>query len=345
MAMINCIQQVGLGVPDVQQAFRWVRHTFGMDIPVFEDEGEAPFMVRYTGNEVQRRYAILAENLQGGSAFEIWQYLSRTPKPPSFSLKLGDLGIFLAKIKSQNIGLAFETLKKRGTEIVSGISHNPVNKPHMVVRDPFGNLFQIVEDEHWFRRGHWVTGGGCGCLIGVSDMGRAKSLYADVLGYNRVVFDEEGVFDDFASLPGGDGRLRRVLLVSSQKPRGIFAKLVGPGRIELVQALDRKPSKIFGGRYWGDPGFMHLCFDVHDMKHLEVMCAQAGFPFVVDTGGPCDMGKTKGHFSYIEDPDGTLIEFVEIYKMLILKKLNKRDPGKPLPDWLIRLLALGRVKD
>jgi hypothetical protein len=25
--------------------------------------------------------------------------------------------------------------------------------------------------------------------------------------------------------------------------------------------------------------------------------------------------------------------------------LNKRDPGKPLPDWLIRLLALGRVKD
>jgi hypothetical protein len=66
---------------------------------------------------------------------------------------------------------------------------------------------------------------------------------------------------------------------------------------------------------------------------------------VVDTGGPFDMGKTKGHFSYIEDPDGTLIEFVEIYQLMMVKKSSERDPGKPLPGWMIRLLALGRVRD
>ena len=343
--MINCIQQVGLGVPDVNEEFRWVRRVFGMDISVFEDEGEAPFMIRYTGNKVQRRRAILAENLAGGGAFEIWQYLSREPKFPSFSLQLGDLGILLAKIKARDVAAAFERLQQGDADVVSGVQQDPAGGFSFFVRDPYGNLFQVVQDEHWFTRGRWVTGGTCGCLIGVSDIERAKSLYADVLGYDRVVYDERGLFDDFAPLPGGEGRTRRVLLVPSEEPRGIFANLVGPGRIELVQALDRKPRKIYEGRYWGDPGFMHLCFDVHDMKRLKAACAKAGFPFTVDTDGPFDMGNTKGHFSYIEDPDGTLIEFVEIYKMLIFRKLNERNPEKPLPGWMIRLLALGRVKD
>ena len=89
--MINCIQQIGLGVPDKDRAFRWIRKTFGMDIPIFDDEGEPIFMVRYTGNEVQRRHATLAVNLQGGSGFAIWQYLSRKPAAPEFTLTLGDL--------------------------------------------------------------------------------------------------------------------------------------------------------------------------------------------------------------------------------------------------------------
>ena len=34
------------------------------------------------------------------------------------------------------------------------------------------------------------------------------------------------------------------------------------------------------------------------------------------------MGEAAGHFSYIQDPDGTLIEFVETHKVPILKKLD-----------------------
>jgi len=63
------------------------------------------------------------------------------------------------------------------------------------------------------------------------------------------------------------------------------------------------------------------------------------------------MGKAAGHFSYCEDPDGTLIEFVETHKIPIIEKigwyLNIRDrnPDKPLPDWMLGMLALNRVKD
>ena len=31
---------------------------------------------------------------------------------------------------------------------------------------------------------------------------------------------------------------------------------------ELIQSLDRKPNKTYENRYWGDPGFIHLCFDI-----------------------------------------------------------------------------------
>jgi hypothetical protein len=62
-------------------------------------------------------------------------------------------------------------------------------------------------------------------------------------------------------------------------------------------------------------------------------------------------GLGVGRFAYLEDPDGTLIEMVETHRVPILKKLGihldlrRRDPGRPLPDWMLKLLALGRVRD
>ena len=61
------------------------------------------------------------------------------------------------------------------------------------------------------------------------------------------------------------------------------------------------------------------------------------------------MGEAAGHFAYIEDPDGTLIEFVETHKIPILKKigwylnLRNRKRESPLPDWLLKALRFNRV--
>ncbi len=63
------------------------------------------------------------------------------------------------------------------------------------------------------------------------------------------------------------------------------------------------------------------------------------------------MGEAAGHFAYIEDPDGTLIEFVETHKVPIIKKLGwyldlkKRNPNKALPGWMIKSLRFSRVKE
>jgi catechol 2,3-dioxygenase-like lactoylglutathione lyase family enzyme len=391
--LIRGIQQIGIGVADREEAWRRYRCLFGVDTAIFTDEGEAPYMTAYTGNSVQSRTATLAVNLKGGSGFEIWQYRSRRPAAPAFQAAAGDLGIYAVRIKSPDIEGAWAALNRSGNPAVpfgavidDSVKRGPDGTRGFFLQDGLGNLFRIVEDGDWFdrrllrgnsggvlsavaecRRGApgACTGGPSGCIIGVSDIDASLKLYAEVLGFNRIIYDRRGTFADLTALPGGDASFRRVLLCPAQPPRGPFSELFGTPSIELLQRDSppaapsgtpgepeaSPPRRIFKDRFWGDLGFIHLCLDVSGMDALKERCAAAGFPFTVDSGGAFGMGEASGRFAYIEDPDGTLIEFVETKRMPILKKLGlyldleKRDPEKPLPRILLKLLALGRVRD
>ena len=126
--------------------------------------------------------------------------------------------------------------------------------------------------------------------------------------------------------------------------------MIGSTAVELVSAVDRKPRKVFENRFWGDCGFIHVCFDVRHMDALKLSSAEQGFPFTVDSDGSLEMGAASGRFAYIEDPDGTLVELVETFRMPILTKprlhfdLTKRPPEKPLPNWMLKALRFSRVK-
>ena len=349
--IINGIQQIGIGVSDIQTAFTWYRHCLGMDIPAFDDSGEASLMLRYTGGTPQVRRALLAMNLQGGSGFEIWQFTGRKPQPPSFTVSVGDSGIFLARVKSRDLEKTYQYLQAKNAELLGNINEDPSGGKHFLLRDPFGNIFQIVTGDDWFSRQKCLTGGVCGCMIGVKDMDESRRLYTDILEYDTAIYDKTGVFEDFAALPGGGEKMRRILLAHSKQRTGSLSRLYGSSKIELVQCLTREPRKIYQDRYWGDLGFIHLCFDIYGMDSLRDKCEAAGFPFTVDSSQSFDMGDASGHFSYIEDADGTLIEFVETHRIPIMKKfgiyldLRKRNPEKPLPDWMIKTLSFSRVKD
>ncbi len=352
---ISGIQQVGIGVSNVHEAFKWYRQHFGMDVPIFEEAATAGLMLPYTGGQPQARHAILALNLQGGGGMEIWQYTDRTPVPPPFQTQLGDLGIFIGKIKCKDVQACFHTLRHRGVTLLSNPESRPDGREHFFVKDPWGNSFEIVGSDDWFAQNRPEhTGGMYGCFIGVSDMQRSIDFYRQVLGYDQIAYDQSGVFDDLTGLDGSASRVRRVLLRHSEQRRGPFSRLLGASEIELVQALDtaRPPRRIYEGRFWGDLGFIHLCFDITGMAELKEKCAALGHPFTVDSSGSFDMGEAAGYFAYIEDPDGTLIEFVETHKIPILKKLNwylhlnrRSKPEQPLPHLMLRLLGLGRVKN
>jgi catechol 2,3-dioxygenase-like lactoylglutathione lyase family enzyme len=344
------IQQVGVGIPNVHESFKWYATHFGMDIPIFEEAAEANLMLPYTGGKPHMRHAILAINLKGGGGFEIWQYTSRKPEPCSFELQLGDLGFYCAKMKTSDVKGSFDFLKSKNVNLVSEIVKDPNGNDTFYLRDPWSNLFQVVKSDSWFGKGMQLTGGPAGMIVGVSDIEKSKKFYADILGYDTVVYDKQGSFDDLKNLPSGTQKVHRVLLKHSKPRSGAFSKLLGASEIELVKTLERTPRKIFENRFWGDQGFIHLCFDISNQKAMKVVCAEKGYPYTIDSGEKFDMGEAAGHFSYIEDPDGALIEFVETKKIPIMKKLGwyldlrKRDASKPLPDWMLKVLKFNRVK-
>src|SRR5690554_1403458 len=109
------------------------------------------------------------------------------------------------------------------------------------------------------------------------------TVYRDILGYDTTLSDETGNFPDFEGLPSGKGRFRRRLLTHSKPRKGSFSELFGQSTIELVQALEWIPKKLYEGRYWGDPGFIQVCFDIRNMEALGKHCAELGHPFTVDT--------------------------------------------------------------
>ncbi|MFC2114143.1 VOC family protein [Bacteroidota bacterium] len=349
---INGIQQVGIGVADVQEAWKWYRQNFKIDIKIFEERATAALMLPYTGNQPQERHAVMTLNMQGGGGMEVWQYTERIPVAPKFELLLGDLGIFSTKIKSRNVSASYDEFKSKSHNLVGVLNKDAGGeKDHFYVKDPYNNIFEIVESKKWFKLEKWLTGGVYGVSIGVTDMDKSLAFYSHILGYNDAVYDKTGVFEDLTYLPGGKNKFRRVLLRHGKPRIGGFSRLFGPSKIELFQVLDREPQKIFKERFWGDLGFIHICFDISGMGSLRKKCEEYGHPFTVDSSSSFDMGEAAGHFSYIEDPDGTLIEFVEVHKVPLVKKMGwfldmkKRDPERNLPKWLINALRFNRVKD
>jgi catechol 2,3-dioxygenase-like lactoylglutathione lyase family enzyme len=354
--IISGIQQMGIGVTNVEEAWKWYIKQFGMDCRIFEDEAVAELMLPHTEGLPRRRHAVLALNLQSGGGFEIWQHKGKEPTKIKEEICIGDLGIIACKIKAKNTELTLKTFQNNGLSVPSEAVLDPSGKITFFMKDPYGNIFQIVEATDWFSQENKNTGGSYGAIIGVSDIERSRIVYSEILGYDKVIYDTTGVFNDLSGLPGGDRKCRRVLLRRSEPFAGAFSKVLGQSEIELVSTPDVPGKRIYEGRIWGDPGFIHLCYDMNGIDNLRNFCENKGFPFTVDTkksqeGNSFDMGEAAGYFAYIQDPDGTLIEFVETHKVPILKKigwyldLRKRDPNKSLPEWILKTLRFSRVKD
>ncbi len=356
--IISGIQQIGVGVTNAEKSWKWYRKNLGFDIPIVNDKHPADRMMLYTGGKAREKHAIIAINLQGGGGVEIWQYLKRKPKQAEFEIQAGDFGVFAGKIKSSNLEKAFNNFKNKKIKLLSEIETDPKENKHFFFEDLNGNIFQMVEDIFIFANTDALSGGIYGAIIGVSDIEKSIKFYKEVLGYDVVEFKETGIFKDFSGLKRGNKKFDRALL-SHRKPRkGAFSEMFGNSQIELIKIYDETPKKIYENRYWGDPGFIQICFDIRNMKALKKHCENNGHPFTVDSlpesyqnkGTTFEMGDAAGHFTYIEDPDGTLIEFVETHKIPIIKKIGwnlnllNRKPEKTLPKWMLKTLAWNRIK-
>ncbi|MGM9734940.1 MAG: VOC family protein [Candidatus Cryptobacteroides sp.] len=348
------IQQVGIGVSNATEAWAWYRDIFGVDVKVVGDEGVAERMLPYTGGKPQPRYAVLVVNLRGGGGFEVWEPRGRELNHVQFTPELGDYGIFACKVKSRNVREAYDRMKAKGVNIISEPCKSPAGMEHFFIRDPWDNLFDIESDDYVFLNEDKPTGGNNGAMLGVSDMEKSIRFYGAIMDFDKVEYDVTDVFEDLSGVPGSSYKLRRVMLTRSKPLEGPLSALLGTSHLELVQRIEGKdvpkPRKLYEGRLWGDPGFIHLCFDIRNMEAIRKECEALGHKFVCDGGRDFKMGEANGHFTYIEDPDGTLIEFVETFRIPILKKLGiylnleKREDTRQLPAWILKCLRFMKTK-
>lgn len=346
---VNGMQHIGVAVSDMNKILPLYRKLFGMDIPFFDSVQAAPLMDVYTHGVTITKRASMIMNLQGGCAMEVIEATSFKGKGNLNTFAWGDLGINAVQMKSRNIEASHEFVKNLAPS--KSIQAGPDQRKGFFINDPDGNLFQFVENHEYYSNTGHHSGGVLGISIGVTNADESMKLYRDILGFDQVVFDETAVFSDWSELPNGTERFRRVLLTKSKPTGGGFGKVTGKNYIELVQAMDRVPQKLFKGRIWGDYGFVHLGLDVKGMRELEKDMSAKGFPFTCDSLSALSMGNTKVHCVYIDDPDGTLIEMIEVFKVPIVEKwglflnVEKRDPMKPLPDFMLKFLRFSRIKD
>ena len=343
--IINGIQQIGIGVQDVKKVFNWYRKHLGFNVLLFKDEAVARLMTKYTNGKAEKRDAYLSLNMVGGGGLEIWQFKDRIPSVPKVPIRYGDLGIYAMKIRCKNLFNMHEYLKQLKVVCLSEITISDKYNSSFYFDDPFGNKVQMVEESYYFSSQASKNGGVMGAVIGVSNMESSLDFYKEMLGYSIILYDDIEIVNQNSS-----NRYRKVILKQERNIVGGFGDLLGPTQLELIQLLDSRPVKIFKDRLWGDLGYIHLCFDVHGMASIREKASQLNYPFTVDSSNSFDMGDAAGHFSYIEDPDGTLIELVETHKVPILKflglflNLKKRNPRKTLPKWLVKSLGLNKVK-
>ena len=335
---ISGIQQVGIGVENLEEAWYWYAKHFGMDLPIFRDEAEANLMSQYTGGSIHKRKAVLAMNLQGGGGFEVWQYTSRIPSPRNKETKIGDLGISHVHLRTKNVAVAHNYFRGLNRVELSEIELNELNKKWFELKDPFGNSFKIIEDDYRFIKTKAVVGGVMGVTIGVPNLKESIDVYQKLMHYDTLVSKQS------------KGALEHVWLQPTQNEESAFSKLLGPTRVELVCDATVEREAIFTDRYWGDLGFIHVCFDVQGMSELRKVAKTSNYAFKVDSEDSFDMGDAAGQFAYIQDKGGTLIELVETHKVPIMKKwglyinLKKKKKQKPLPRFIFRVLGYNRIK-
>ena len=221
MDKIICgIQQVGIGVRNVAESWKWYKDNFGFDTKIFGAEGVAERMLPYTGGKPQPRYAILVYNLRGGAGFEVWEPRGRELNYVSFEPALGDLGIYACKIKSRDVQAAYRQLSKaQGARIVTEVTKTPDGREHFFLYDPWNNLFEVESDSYVFIDENKNTGGGNGAVLGVTDMDKSVKFYSTLMDYDKVEYDVTGVQADLNGVPGGQYPLRRVLLSGAAHSR------------------------------------------------------------------------------------------------------------------------------
>ncbi len=130
--------------------------------------------------------------------------------------------------------------------------------------------------------------------ISVTDMDRAVAFYGGILGFEKTRdFTSSGFgFEQATHLPGV---MARVVWLEK-----------APNVLELFQFINPKPRRMEEFRVC-DHGFTHIGFLVDDIFAMYDECVKKGVRFNTPPAG-----KGNKTTCYLQDPDGNIVEFMQM---------------------------------
>lgn len=156
---------------------------------------------------------------------------------------LSEIGIIGLKIKTRKIDTNFFMRRREDMFAQEKIWTKPLNRKHFHIHTE-NLLFQIIDSkDNFFAHFGKFNSGIEGAIIGVSDIQKSAEFYKNILGYNKVIFKEEGIFNDFKNIKGGDRKYKRMILQQSENQNFKYRYFLGNSEIELLQFIGEETSK------------------------------------------------------------------------------------------------------
>lgn len=312
--MITALQHVGMGVHDTDRTYEFYRKLMGFRIKLSDQTSYLEEMTPIIGALVEMR-ALMAMNVGGGAAIELIEHTSTRPIEPSQPVQWGDIGYIELGLKAFKLDQLYLDLKSKGVEFITPVRSMDLStggrERYAYLRDPDGLLLQLVEVEGGKRP---AVGGVRHVAIGVTDMQKARAFYRDVLGFSEVLHEFKGQILEMDEVTGGQ---EMEMVVLGHRPEGqSVMPLLERAILKLVYTPGYKGKVIYEGRRWGDIGLMEMAFDVTDLAGtVNGLISKGAELFHPPTR--VDMGSgTIGSFSYIKDPEGNVVEMVEVEKVM-----------------------------
>lgn len=335
--MITAFQHVGMGVHDTDRTYDFYRKLMGFRIKLSDQTSYLEEMTPIIGALVEMR-ALMAMNARGGGAIELIEHTSTRPLEPPEPVQWGDLGYLELGLKAYKLDQLYLDLKSKGVEFLTPVQSMELSaggrERYAYLRDPDGLLLQLVEVEGGKRP---AVGGVRHVALGVGDMEKAKAFYRDVMGFGDILQEFEGRVPELDAVTGGEGMEMAVL---GHRPQGSSAMpMLERAILKLVHTPGYRGKTIYEGRRWGDIGLMEMAFDVSDLSGtVSGLISRGAELFHPPTR--VDMGSgTIGSFAYIKDPEGNVVEMVEVEKVLhVSPKVMKY-----AMVWLIKAAAAVRL--
>ncbi len=322
--MINSFQHIGLGVYNIKKTYDFYKKLFGFKVKL-NDLTVTPEEMEPVIGSLETMHMLMAMNIKGGGLLEFIEHKSSPIRPFPKQVGYGDYGILEIGFGVRSIDAIINNMQMQGVEFLMPICEIELTNGRVwlytYLKDPNGILIQLVEDLH---QGESISTkpeihGIIHVGIGVSNMEKSEEFYKDVLGFDLSLYSHQGVISELDPVIGKSVSFNMKILERSASVPDPVAVLPA-GIIKLIHVPEYQGKHIYKNRRWGDIGCMEFCMDVNDLNSLAEIIEKNGLnvflsPVKIDMGSG-----SKGLVAYIRDPDGTLIEFVEIKTVAWISK-------------------------